>query len=215
MNLKFKKAFTLAEVLITLAVIGVVASLTIPALMTNIDNQDTVVKLKKASAILSQAYLSIRADGTDINSLFKTVNDPMPFYNVLIPKLSVMKNCGQGAGCTFGGTYKTLNNGAWDDFSSATYAKARLNDGMEIIVYGPSVANCNWSANKNCTVVTVDLNGDKTPNILGRDVFQFWITPYTVAPLGTLEDPPLANCSTSSSGNSCAAKVIQEGRISY
>ena len=44
---KKKFAFTLAEVLITLAIIGVVASLTVPALKRNIDEQSNMTALKK------------------------------------------------------------------------------------------------------------------------------------------------------------------------
>ena len=49
-------AFTLAEVLIVLGIIGIVAELTIPTLMNNVQNQVTVVTVKKAYSTLSQAY---------------------------------------------------------------------------------------------------------------------------------------------------------------
>jgi len=51
-----KCAFTLAEVLITLAVIGIVAALTIPALISKHNKTVVVQKLKKASSVLQQAY---------------------------------------------------------------------------------------------------------------------------------------------------------------
>ena len=44
---EYKKAFTLAEVLITLGIIGVVAAITIPGLITKYQKLVTVVKLKK------------------------------------------------------------------------------------------------------------------------------------------------------------------------
>jgi prepilin-type N-terminal cleavage/methylation domain-containing protein len=43
-----KKAFTLAEVLITLAIIGVVAALTIPTVVRNYQKTQTVTQLKKS-----------------------------------------------------------------------------------------------------------------------------------------------------------------------
>lgn len=51
-------AFTLAEVLITLGIIGVVAALTLPSLVQNYEEKATVTRLKKTYSILNQAYLS-------------------------------------------------------------------------------------------------------------------------------------------------------------
>lgn len=45
--LKSKRAFTLAEVLITLGIIGVVAALTLPSVITNYQKKQTVEQLKK------------------------------------------------------------------------------------------------------------------------------------------------------------------------
>lgn len=47
--------FTLAEVLVTLGIIGVVAALTIPAVITNYQKQETLSRLKKAYSIVQQA----------------------------------------------------------------------------------------------------------------------------------------------------------------
>ena len=55
---KIKFAFTLAEVLITLGIIGVVAAMTIPTLMQKYYEKQTVAKLKETYSILSQALKS-------------------------------------------------------------------------------------------------------------------------------------------------------------
>ena len=57
-----KMGFTIAEVLITLVIIGVIAAMTIPTLMNNTNKQEYVSKLKKAYATLSQATNRIIAD---------------------------------------------------------------------------------------------------------------------------------------------------------
>ena len=49
-------AFTLAEVLITLGIIGIVAAMTIPTLITNHQKRQTVVKLQRAISVMNQAY---------------------------------------------------------------------------------------------------------------------------------------------------------------
>lgn len=75
-----KRAFTLAEVLITLGVIGVVASMTIPTLIQEHKKSVVVTKLKKASSSLMQAYNLSIAEYGDIALESKregfTANDP-------------------------------------------------------------------------------------------------------------------------------------------
>ena len=55
------KAFTLAEVLITLTIVGIIAALTIPTLITNIEKHQYTSKLKKASATLGNAGIQLAA----------------------------------------------------------------------------------------------------------------------------------------------------------
>ena len=57
--------FTLAEVLITLGIIGVVVALTLPALIANHREKETVVRLKKAYSTLSNAYTEVLNDYGD------------------------------------------------------------------------------------------------------------------------------------------------------
>ena len=56
-----KKAFTLAEVLITLAIIGVVASITIPSVIVNTQQNEFKTGLKKAVSVLNQAITMTQA----------------------------------------------------------------------------------------------------------------------------------------------------------
>lgn len=56
------RAFTLAEVLITLGIIGVVAALTLPTLMTKIQEQSTVGKLRKSYNSIENAYQRMISD---------------------------------------------------------------------------------------------------------------------------------------------------------
>ena len=54
--MKKQNAFTLAEVLITLGIIGVVAAMTIPTLMQNINAKDVVAKVKKANNNITKKF---------------------------------------------------------------------------------------------------------------------------------------------------------------
>lgn len=68
-----KNGFTLAEVLITLAIIGVVATLTLPSLLTNTAEQQAKSAMKKAVNTLTEAaQMSQAIDGYDYASLTST-----------------------------------------------------------------------------------------------------------------------------------------------
>ncbi len=56
------KAFTLAEVLITLAIIGVVAALTIPAIITNYQKKMYVTQLKKTYTSINNGFRTYMAN---------------------------------------------------------------------------------------------------------------------------------------------------------
>ena len=69
-----KNGFTLAEVLITLAIIGVVASLTLPSLMTNTAEQQAITAFRKAVNTLSEVgQMSAAVDGFDYGGLSATM----------------------------------------------------------------------------------------------------------------------------------------------
>lgn len=65
-----KNGFTLAEVLITLAIIGVVATMTLPALMNNTGEQQYITGLKKGINTLTEAaQLSKAIDNVDFSNI--------------------------------------------------------------------------------------------------------------------------------------------------
>ena len=67
-NLKLLKGFTLAEVLITLGIIGVVAALTLPSLISNHQEKVKITKLKKAYSVLSNAYIMTQSKYGDVDN---------------------------------------------------------------------------------------------------------------------------------------------------
>lgn len=66
-----KKAFTLAEVLITLGIIGVVAALTLPTLMANYRKHVVVTKLQKIYSVINQAINMSNAEYGDVSGWVK------------------------------------------------------------------------------------------------------------------------------------------------
>ena len=94
-----KTGFTLAEVLITLGIIGIIAALTLPVLIANHKEKQTVTKLKKVYSTFSNAYIqAINEYGTpDMWDNFayeqETAESTMVFFNKLKPYLQIVKEC--------------------------------------------------------------------------------------------------------------------------
>ncbi|MDR1168295.1 MAG: type II secretion system GspH family protein [Heliobacteriaceae bacterium] len=89
-------AFTLAEVLITLGVIGVVAALTMPALISNYRRHITAVKLKKIYTVMNQAInMSMAHNGPYENWYqkgFTSIEDAEDWFEEYIGKyLNIVK----------------------------------------------------------------------------------------------------------------------------
>lgn len=107
MILKLQKyvAFTLAEVLITLGIIGVVAAMTLPALVSKYQKQVTVNRLKRSYTTLSQMFNMARKDYGDPNEWSFSFGDydngknfavilPMVAKTYFLPYLDVIDDCG-------------------------------------------------------------------------------------------------------------------------
>ena len=80
-----KKAFTLAEVLITLMIIGIVAALTIPSVISNYQQQEFKTGLKKAVSVLNEAIQ------TNIAQEGETPYDNIDIFSYLQLHMSVLK----------------------------------------------------------------------------------------------------------------------------
>lgn len=220
-------AFTLAEVLITLAIIGVVAALTLPALVNDMKDREIVTRLKKTYSILSQAatMVQVHSPASEWNLVDGSVEGTKSFYELFKPYLKVTKDCGCGSyaptGCWSKGITKTIGgttaNCAIKDTIGCYACAVRLVDGTNLVfdVWGSN----NTSSAGNWGSFWVDVNGDKKPNVLGRDVFLFDIKPDKgiIVPRGIGTD--FSSCNTKNTnymgGADCTAKILQEGKIDY
>ena len=211
-----KSAFTLAEVLITLVIIGVIGAMTIPTLMNNTNKQEYVSKLKKAYSTLSQATNKIIAEQgnprADIGGWASSVDAVFDNYKKY---LSNSKECGAGIECVNDKWYhlnETPNDG-WH--KSPNSRRLVLADGMQIL-FEPVSDSCSISdgntENNICFRIYVDINGNKNPNKIGRDIFMFLGKETGLYPNGCNDD---SDCSTNEYGFSCACKVLREGAMNY
>lgn len=218
-----KSAFTLAEVLITLGIIGIVAAMTLPAVITKYHKKVTITQLKKAYSTLSQVMLMAFPD-RDFSRLeiidSNTAETEKWFLASIKPYMKITKYCVNSAGCWNAGTY-LLNGSKW------SWDRGNIGLGNDIITFvtsdGYLVSMDIFSPNtklgfdnngQTYILFFIDVNGARKPNILGRDVYAFAFTPNRglITPGKDLEDSAVdANCDKSQSGLYCTEQIIRSG----
>lgn len=215
-----KAAFTLAEVLITLGIIGVVAAMTMPSLIQNYQEKATVTKLKKCYSLVSQAYVSILNDEGGSDTL--QAGDDLEMMEKFGKYLKYQKTCGRNKGCFPNVTYKSVTGngyGKWED-DTTDRSRAILTDGT-LIMFNKSAM---WGENEGNYLyaqIYVDINGFKGPNQLGRDFFYFYISPEKIVPAGAKaleeknEDQKFTKNCIQQNGYACAAWVIYNENMDY
>lgn len=217
----FKKAaFTLAEVLITLGIIGVVAAMTMPSLIQNYQEKATVTKLKKCYSLVSQAYVSILNDEGGSDTL--QAGDDLEMMEKFGKYLKYQKTCGRNKGCFPNVTYKSVTGNGYSKWEDDTTDRSRaiLTDGT-LIMFNKSAM---WGGNEGNYLyaqIYVDINGFKGPNQLGRDFFYFYISPEKIVPAGAKaleeknEDQKFTKNCIQQNGYACAAWVIYNENMDY
>lgn len=177
------QGFTLAEVLITLGVIGIVAALTIPSLINNSQKTQEEAAIKKAYAIWSEALNQMAEDAGcpgDLSCFFNTTN-----INTIGDKIAGYFNIAKNCDTTQTGCWADANSLYTDGSSpttgndtTGTYYKFITADGMAARFYNIN-QNCVGTSNnvtEACMLyVYIDTNALKGPNRYGRDIFPFMI----------------------------------------
>lgn len=257
-----KSAFTLAEVLITLGVIGVVAALTLPTLITNYKNKVYVNQLKATLSTLSTGINKLMIDsgceGSDLmcTGLFSYEIDETYYDNLdkaVKKAFKGVKSCTNNSKeCEYsvnGLNYKFSvgnqgNSGVTSASSGLFHTRGMytfiLPNGVIFHIANRKCVQTSYPTistklKYNCADVVFDVNGKKSPNIWGRDLFS-----YTVAQDGTfyphggveyakffsgdswensssyyLKGSLTNNCDTekSSVGYACAARIMNDGWV--
>lgn len=177
-----KRGFTLAEVLITLGIIGIVAAMTLPSIINNARNKQLEAQLKKSQSVITQGLQRMAGeDGQVVNS----INYPRVQFNAAFKKYFYnAKDC--GAGDCVRSSRETDDEGSIQDYIIKNYrtynnlnivqtpffddGQFQLNDGSMVLIENPSQGTLPL-------YITVDINGmNKKPNRWGHDLFTFNIS---------------------------------------
>lgn len=225
-----KKGFTLAEVLITLGVIGLVAALTLPSMYNNYQKALIGKTLARSVELVEQGMLNIRQEAqlnNETGDTFETlssikksdlglsgssyITDSNAFYNSTKSFLGIENS-----------DYDVTNISAFagnlDTNLKSLYTAYKFNKLNAIVAF----QNKTGTTTNNDSIISrviIDANGAAKPNTFGKDVFIFGLTNSgTLIPAGTQKYAdfdskiPADGCSGSSVGNgtACAARVMAD-----
>lgn len=209
-----KNAFTLVEVLITVGIIGVISSITLPTLLQNYQKQNTAEKLKKAYTNLANAVRQSEEENGNVeywdwgNMEGLTTKESFDLY--WRPYLKILKTCNTYGTCNYPSSnlWKNLSNSetAIQIVNTGIKTTVILADGTALSVYSTT------GAGLPVRQVYIDINASKQPNAYGKDVFIFTLDknngfmPYGYKTIDSSND-----CVKGSNGRICAAKIMHDG----
>lgn len=222
--MNFTKAFTLAEVLITLGIIGIVAAMTLPTIFNACQKRQYLARLKRSYSILNQAVQLSEEENGGVGSWDTSLSGSRFFHTYFAKYLKYQEEY-TSAQLKTKRISKLLNG---TNYTGTTFNGS--NSYHFILIDGSMITfNLNSSAEKGLWVA-IDVNGLKMPNTIGKDTFIFFISAdYGLIPLGE-EGTPTAwkfgtysrekvgpkgtsglSCSLTHNGYWCAALIMHDG----
>ncbi len=197
-----KAAFTLAEILITLGIIGIVAAMTLPQLIANYQESVIVKKLSVDYSILSNAVnLMISDYGNELT--YDTISRSLKDY------LKTTKVCNNAKFCTtVTREMRTPTGHCWMFYEPA------------LVLSNGTLVSISSDVKIHPAIIFVDVNGDKGPNIYDKDTFKFYVTSKGLIPAGEGTGELTQNClipqgQTKICNGECAAWVLYQQNMDY
>lgn len=223
-----KLGFTLAEVLITLGIIGVVAALTTPVLVQKTDSAKVGPKLQKARATFEVAAEMALADNSTSmlsNIINSNKTDSISYSRALGNELEKYMKI------TYNPTRYDVSSYTGGTFSLGTFDRYDSDDGITYWISTDGsvelVASdyANIPNNQLIGQIYVDINGPEPPNKVAKDLFSFLMyNDGTLRPLGGLRadrSKDVADTATWRDGNcdengvetpnTCAGSIFENG----
>lgn len=216
------KGFTLAEVLITLGIIGVVAAMTIPTLMAKIQENTYKSQYKKIFSELNQALRLLEEDDSSPLLLCKSMDDKC-FRDQFVKKIKISHICDDAIPNKCQVKSKFLNNterllatnvnGKWPAFMALRgYSVKFRYHYNNCVVYDEINNEVNKNGDlTNCGWVQVDVNGLSGPNQVGKDIFFLDLMQNSFVPR-YYTDNHVNDCKKGT-GVSCSSLYINGGGV--
>ena len=179
-----KLGFTLAEILIALAVIGIAAAMTIPILMQNIGEQQYKSAWKNTyAAVVSAATLIANDNSGTLKDVFTNGSN---MQTTFLGKLNYVKSCDNNVegNCWSSGWKNYVGTAATS--LGTTVPGAVLSNGA-YVVFGWTTKDCSTVDGLgafDCGSIYVDVNGSTNPNRAGKDIFRLHVQSGGIIPYG-------------------------------
>jgi type II secretory pathway pseudopilin PulG len=221
-----KIAFTLAEVLITLGIIGVVAAMTIPSLIQSYKEKATVTAVKQSYSIFAQALKMVTIDNPDLSALTDSSLSAKENSQIMFKEISKhikkVKSCDVDKKCMGNTYYLNLNNekvSNWDTYNNLVTGVLANGTSFWILNLPASISGEETYAGQ----IGIDINGNKRPNKFGVDFFWFTFNKNGELFAGRGEGTGgiYGNCELSpsnsnwSNGYGCSEWIITHGNMDY
>ena len=226
-----KNGFTLAEVLITLGVIGVVAALTLPSVISKFQNQAYLAALKKSYSTIQNAHLRVVGEYGEPSEWdwYDYLTDKDNSKMIKITDSYARYIVGRYCGHTSGGNVtdcinidpndlKMLNGqssqgniwyGTGTIYHASNHYKLSTGPTLALLFEQNAGGGVHWALiHKNIKILyIIDVNGAKKPNQVGRDIYYFMLKDDKLQPYydGT------SDCNKGGLGFTCAYDVITNG----
>lgn len=214
---KRKIAFTMAEVLITLGIIGIIAAMTLPALITAYQGKSNAIKLKKSLSALEQAQLRSILDGNLLETQYLTAGgvyireEHEKFANYFKPYFNVVIDCAVPENSNSLCYNKDFDkNAVIYQIDRKTKVTALPNNTFRGFVADDGTSYFFYAG---VSQILIDINSPMNkPNALGYDVFAFKLNKQgKIVPFK--DEDTLNECQTY--GLSCAKWALLYGDESY
>ncbi len=167
-----KRAFTLTELLIALGIIGTIAALCIPSLMTTINNKSLAIQLQNNVAAIQQAIANQKIIKNTKDMSETAFANETDFYALFQSSKGETCSASSTTKC-WGDSYRVIGGGA-PSYELVPVGNAiRLKNGATIAY---ETGNGDAYGNTQLCEIFIDVNGADEPNIVGRDLFAFFIS---------------------------------------
>ncbi len=214
------KGFTLAEVLITLGIIGIVAAMTIPNLLQKNYEKRAISQLRETQSILAQAVKMAEDEYGDVEGWGLTTEDEtnaLLAYERLKSFFKIAVDCGTldtDNLCIPKNNYyrKDGNKHSLDYANAARFYKFVLLNGSLVFLHTPV------GRQDDILGFYVDINGKSRPNTIGSDLFYFIYGKNALRPLGAPAStfPYKTKClAENTEGWGCAYYVLTMNNMNY